>query len=127
MSKDYYETLGVGKSASADEIKVAFRKKAHEHHPDKGGNAEKFKELNEASQVLGNTEKRKQYDQFGPAFQHGQAGGAGGFNPGGGNAGGFSGFQNAGGMNFDFGDLGDMFGGFGYASGRRTVPKHSEA
>jgi molecular chaperone DnaJ len=107
MSKDYYDILGVSKSASADEIKHAFRKKAHEHHPDKGGNAEKFKELNEAYQVLSNADKRKQYDQFGSAFQHGQAGG--GFN----GAGGFSGFQNAGDMNFDFEDLGDMFGGFG--------------
>ncbi|MCX6794558.1 MAG: molecular chaperone DnaJ [Candidatus Falkowbacteria bacterium] len=111
MSKDYYNILGVSKNASPDEIKTAFRKKAHEHHPDKGGNAEKFKEINEANQVLGNTEKRKQYDQFGSAFQNGQAGG-GGFNAGGfGGAGGFSGFQN--GAGFDFEDLGDMFGGFG--------------
>lgn len=106
MAKDYYDILGVAKGANPDEIKTAFRKKAHEHHPDKGGNAEKFKELNEAYQVLGNAEKRKQYDQFGPAFQSGQAGyGAGGFS-------GFSGFQN-GGFNVDFEDLGDMFGGFG--------------
>jgi len=107
MSKDYYEILGVGKNASQDEIKAAFRKKAHEHHPDKGGNAEKFKELNEAHQVLGNPEKRKQYDQFGSAFQNGQAGGAygaGGFS-------GFSGFQNGAGIDFE--DLGEMFGGFG--------------
>jgi len=107
MSKDYYNILGVSKGASQDEIKAAYRKKAHEHHPDKGGDAEKFKELNEAHQVLGNPEKRKQYDQFGSAFQNGQAGGAGGFNAGGG----FSGFQ--GGQDFDFEDLGDMFGGFG--------------
>ncbi|MFA5155027.1 MAG: molecular chaperone DnaJ [Patescibacteria group bacterium] len=109
MSKDYYDILGVKKTATPDEIKSAFRKKAHEHHPDKGGDAEKFKELNEAYQVLGNADKRRQYDQFGPAFQHGQAGGygnAGGFS-------GFSGFQNGAGMNFDFEDLGDMFGGFG--------------
>ncbi|OIO05385.1 molecular chaperone DnaJ [Candidatus Falkowbacteria bacterium CG1_02_37_21] len=109
MSKDYYNTLGVDKSANADEIKAAFRKKAHEHHPDKGGNAEKFKELNEAYQVLGNAEKRKQYDQFGSTFQNGQAGG--GFNGAGGFSG-FSGWQN-GGAGFDFEDLGDMFGGFG--------------
>jgi len=107
MSKDYYDILGVSKSASPDEIRVAFRKKAHEHHPDKGGNAEKFKEINEANQVLGNPEKRKQYDQFGSTFQNGQAGG------GYGGAGGFSGFQNGGGFNMDFEDLGDMFGGFG--------------
>jgi len=105
MSKDYYNILGVNKSASADEIKTAFRKKAHEHHPDKGGDAEKFKEYNEAYQVLGNPDKRKQYDQFGSAFQNGQAGGGG--------YGGFSGFQNGAGMVFNFEDFGDMFGGFG--------------
>jgi len=108
MPKDYYDILGVSKSAGADEIKTAFRKKAHEHHPDKGGNAEKFKELNEAYQVLGNAEKRQRYDQFGHAAFNSGAGGAGGW---GGQ--GFSGFQNGQGMNFDFGDLGDMFGGFG--------------
>jgi molecular chaperone DnaJ len=111
MPKDYYDILGVGKQANAEEIKTAFRKKAHEHHPDKGGNAEKFKELNEAYQVLGNAEKRQRYDQFGAAaFQQG-----GGNTAGGGAWGnqGFSGFQNGEGMNFDFGDLGDVFGGFG--------------
>lgn len=108
MPKDYYELLGVSKSASADEIKTAFRKKAHEHHPDKGGNTEKFKEVNEAYQVLGNAEKRQRYDQFGASAFH-QAGGnnaGGGFNQG------FGGFQN-GGFNMDFEDLSDMFGGFG--------------
>jgi len=107
MPTDYYDILGVSKNASAEEIKTAFRKKAHEHHPDKGGDAENFKKLNEAYQVLGNTEKRQRYDQFGSAAfsQGGFGGGAGGY-------GGFSGFQNSG-MNFDFEDLGDMFGGFG--------------
>jgi molecular chaperone DnaJ len=125
MPKDYYDILGVSKGASADEIKSAFRKKAHEHHPDKGGNAEKFKELNEAYQVLGNAEKRQRYDQFGSAaFNQGGGGyGAGGF---GGQ--GFSGFQN-GGMNFDFEDLGDMFGGFGdifgFGGGRSGAKKSS--
>lgn len=123
MSKDYYNTLGVAKDASPEEIKSAFRKKAHEHHPDKGGNTEKFKELNEAYQVLGNPEKRQQYDQFGSAFQNGQAGGA---NWGG--AGGFGGFQN-GGMNFDFEDLGDMFGGFGdifgFSGGRQNSKRQT--
>ncbi|MCX6795268.1 MAG: molecular chaperone DnaJ [Candidatus Falkowbacteria bacterium] len=103
MSKDYYNTLGVSKGASADEIKTAFRKKAHQHHPDKGGDAEKFKELNEAYQVLSNPEKRQQYDQFGSDFQNGQAGGYGGF--------GGQGF--GGGMNINMDDLGDLFGGFG--------------
>ncbi len=106
MSKDYYDILGVAKSASQDEIKAAFRKKAHEHHPDKGGDAEKFKEYNEAYQILGNPEKRQKYDQFGSAaFQQGGAGGWGGQ--------GFSGFQNGAGMDFDLEDLSEMFGGFG--------------
>ena len=117
MSKDYYKVLGVDKNASQDDIKKAFRKLAHEHHPDKNsGSDEKFKELNEAYQVLGNENKRKQYDQFGSSF--GQSGA--GFNyqdfaRSGGNP--FSGgndFRN-GGVNFDFGgfeDLGDIFGSF---------------
>ena len=126
MSKDYYNTLGVSKSASADEIKTAFRKKAHEHHPDKGGDAEKFKVLNEAYQVLGDAKKRQQYDQYGSAFQNGQAGGAnwGGF---GGQGGGFSGF-NGGGMDFE--DLSEMFGGFGdifgFGGGSRANSKRSQ-
>ncbi|MBN2884633.1 molecular chaperone DnaJ [Patescibacteria group bacterium] len=103
MSKDYYKDLGVNKNASADEIKAAFRKKAHEHHPDKGGNEAKFKEINEAYQVLGNVDKRKQYDQFGSSFQNGQAGGGYGQ--------GFGGFN--GGVNINMDDLGDIFGGFG--------------
>ena len=125
MSKDYYNILGVGKSATPDEIKTAFRKKAHEHHPDKGGDAEKFKELNEAYQVLGDAKKRQQYDQYGSAFQNGQAGGAnyGGF---GGN-GGFSGFQGGG---VDFEDLSEMFGGFGdifgFGGGSRNTSKRAQ-
>ena len=89
MAKDYYQMLGVAKGASQDEVKKAFRKLAHEHHPDKhGGSDAKFKEINEAYQVLGNPEKRKQYDQFGANFE--QAGGApGGFNW---QQGGFGGF-----------------------------------
>ncbi|MEI6836041.1 MAG: molecular chaperone DnaJ [Candidatus Falkowbacteria bacterium] len=118
MSKDYYNILGVAKDASAEEIKTAFRKKAHQHHPDKGGDAEKFKELNEAYQVLGHADKRQQYDQFGSAFQNGQAGGRGGYNPG--NMGGFdfSGFS-GGGVDMDdlFGGFGDIFG---FGGGRNT-------
>lgn len=127
MSKDYYNILGVSKSASPDEIKTAFRKKAHEHHPDKGGDAEKFKELNEAYQVLGNAQKRQQYDQFGSSFQNGQAGGAnyGGF---GGQGAGFSGFQNGGGIDFE--DLSEMFGGFsdifGFGGGSRSNTKRNQ-
>src|SRR3989338_8455421 len=105
MSKDYYSVLGVQKGSSDDELKKAFRKLALEHHPDRGGNAEKFKEINEAYQVLSDPKKRQVYDQYGAeAANQGFQGGAGGF-------GGFG--QNA---NVDFGDLGDMFGemfGFG--------------
>ena len=82
MSKDYYKTLGVDKTASEADIKTAFRKLAHQHHPDKNGNAgngDKFKEINEAYQTLGNKDKRAQYDQFGSAYQ--DMGGAGGGNP----------------------------------------------
>lgn len=131
MSKDYYKILGVEKSAAADEIKKAFRKLAHQYHPDKkGGNEDKFKEVNEAFQILGNEEKRKQYDQFGADFaQQGGFGGGmswedfmkaargGGFSATGGSAFGGGGF-NFGGL--DFGDLfGDMFSAGGGRGGRR--------
>jgi len=76
MQKDYYKILGVEKNATQDEIKKAFYKLAHEHHPDKkGGNEEKFKEINEAYQVLSDKNKRAQYDQFGSGFN--QQGGFG--------------------------------------------------
>ena len=102
--RDYYEVLGVKKDASADEIKKAFRRSAVEHHPDRGGDEAKFKELNEAYEVLKDGEKRKRYDQFG----HAGVGGASG-NPFGGGYGGQG--QN---VNFDFGDLGlgDIFSSF---------------
>lgn len=121
MPKDYYKTLGLEKNASKDDIKKAFRKLAHEHHPDKNkGNAaseQKFKEASEAYSVLSDDNKRAQYDRFGSA---GPAGG--GFNPNAGGFGGFdfSGFQqggngfhfNQGGMEFDLGDIfGEFFGG----------------
>ena len=106
MTKDYYHILGVDRQASQDEIKKAFRKKAQEYHPDKqGGDETKFKEANEAYNVLRDEKKRSQYDQFGQAGPGGMGGGAQGF-------GGFdfSGFQ--GGVEFDVGDIfGEMFGG----------------
>jgi len=110
MSKrDYYEVLGVDKGASADEIKKAFRKAAVKHHPDKeGGDEAKFKEINEAYEVLKDQQKRQRYDQFGHAGVGGNGGQAGG-NP----FEGFGGF-NGQNVNFDFGDggLGDIFGQF---------------
>lgn len=67
QTTDYYKTLGVSRDASADEIKKAFRKLAREHHPDAGGDEAKFKDINEAYEVLSDPEKRKTYDQFGTA------------------------------------------------------------
>ncbi len=88
---DYYKILGVPKNASREEVKRAYRKLAHKYHPDKqGGDEKKFKEINEAYQVLGDERKRSQYDQFGHAFNSGGSG--------------FSGFQD-----FDFSN----FRGFG--------------
>ncbi|MEX2008115.1 MAG: DnaJ C-terminal domain-containing protein [Candidatus Spechtbacterales bacterium] len=78
MAKDYYSILGVPRDASQEDIKKAYRKLAHAHHPDRGGEEAKFKEVNEAYQILGNAKKRTQYDQFGGAFD-GSAGGPGGF------------------------------------------------
>src|SRR6478752_9776011 len=105
MSKrDYYEVLGVSKDASDDELKKAFRKAAVKHHPDKvGGDEAKFKEINEAYEVLKDSSKRQRYDQFGHAGVGGN--GAGG-NPFGGGFGGFGGPGNGQEMHFDFGDLG---------------------
>lgn len=122
MKKDYYEILGVNKSASKDEIKKAFYKLAHKHHPDKkGGDEKKFKEANEAYQVLSDDAKRSKYDQYGAGFENMQ-GGFGGAQQGG--FGGFSGFdfsgfgQNgAGGMEFDLNDIFSEFFGGGSRSG----------
>lgn len=103
-NKDYYKILGVSKDANEAEIKKAFREKAHKFHPDKpSGDEAKFKEINEAYQVLNNPQKRGQYDKFGSDFANSQAGQ------------GFSGWQNASGFgeNMDFEDLGDIFSGMG--------------
>lgn len=106
--RDYYEVLGISKDASDDEIKKAFRRKAVELHPDKeGGDEAKFKEVNEAYEVLKDSSKKQRYDQFGHAGVGGNGGGGG--NP-------FGGFGGQGQeVHFDFGDLGglgDIFGSF---------------
>lgn len=120
MSKrDYYEVLGVSKDASADEIKKAFRRLAVQHHPDKeGGDEAKFKEVNEAYDVLKDTDKRQRYDRFGHAGVGGASGGYGG-NP----FEGFGGFQGQN-INFDFGEgLGDIFSQFFGGGGRNRGPQ----
>ena len=116
--RDYYEVLGVSKTATADEIKKAYRKKAIQYHPDKNPGdkeaEEKFKEAAEAYDVLSDEQKRQRYDQFGHAAFSG-AGGGGGY-------GGFGGFGGGGfSMNMDdiFEHFGDIFGGhFGGRSSR---------
>ena len=112
VKRDYYEVLEVTKTASYEEIKKAYRKKALQYHPDKNPDdkaaEEKFKEAAEAYEVLGNEDKRRRYDQFGHAGMSGQAGGFGG------------------GMSMDdiFSQFGDIFGGHfgfsGFSSGRNT-------
>jgi curved DNA-binding protein len=117
--KDYYKILGVPRDASEEEIKKAFRKLAHAHHPDKkGGDESKFKEASEAYAVLSDKKKRQQYDTFGSAGP-GMGGEQGGFDPSGFGFD-FSGFSNM--QGFDAGDLGDIlssiFGGRRVRRGR---------
>ena len=114
---DYYEILGIPKTASPDEIKRAYRRLALKHHPDRGGDSGEFKKMSEAYQILSDPQRRAQYDRFGKAGVGGQ--GAGGFD--------YSGFSSRGGQaGWDFGDsgtqgfefsfggggLGDIFGDF---------------
>jgi len=119
MAKNYYDILGVEKGANDEEIKKAYRRLAHQHHPDKkGGDEAKFKEINEAYQVLSDKQKRSQYDQFGSSFEGAGAGqGANGF--GGFDFSGFNGGGSANGFNFE-GDLGDLFGDIFGGGGGRT-------
>lgn len=124
MSKDYYETLGVNKGASKDDIKKAFYQLAHKYHPDKkGGNEAKFKEVNQAYQVLSDDTKRSQYDQFGSQFENMGAGHRG--SDASGFSGDFSGGFSSSGADFDFGNLNDIFsdffGGGGMEGGRREA------
>ncbi|MDO8436414.1 MAG: molecular chaperone DnaJ [bacterium] len=125
MAKDYYQILGVSKSASEEEIKKAYRKLAHQYHPDKGGDEKKFKEINEAYQILSDKEKKGQYDQFGNVFE----GSPGGGSAQGGPAGGWDSqwaWGSPGGMEFDFNDLGEMMEemfGFGNPRKRKEVKR----
>lgn len=112
--KDYYKTLGVDRKSNDDEIKKAYRKLALQYHPDRNpddkGSEEKFKEINEAYQVLSDSEKRKRYNQLGASYEH--------YQQRGGSPGGFNwddwatqGAQSGGSVRVEVGDLGDLFGG----------------
>ena len=140
-TNDFYTILGVPRNASQDDIKRAYRKLAHQHHPDKqGGNEAKFKEINEAYQVLSDPKKRSQYDQFGSAFgSQGSQGPFGGFGRGpfGGAQDRFDGFDfsrdfGGAGGGFNIEDLFDLFNGsfggspFGRARGERQGARQAQ-
>lgn len=118
MAKDYYKILGVARNATKEEIKKAYRALAHKFHPDKGGDEARFKEVNEAYQILSDERKRSQYDQFGQVFS--AEGGQGGFQWPGGMRFDFEGFEDVQGRDFDFSDVfEDFFGGLGFGTGTR--------
>lgn len=113
MAKDYYSILGVEKTVSPEELKKAYRKLAHAHHPDKkSGDEAKFKEINEAYSTLSDPEKRRQYDQYGQTFSGGASGGRGQ---------GFGGFDFGGAAGFNFGgaNMEDLFSDLFTGGGRR--------
>ncbi len=117
--KDYYKILGVSRNASPEEIKRAYRKLAHKYHPDKGGDERKFKEINEAYQVLSNKEKRAQYDRFGTTFEGMGSESQRGFDPG-------VFWQDFGtergfGFDLDFEDLFEEFFSFGKRAKKRNI------
>lgn len=123
--------LGIARNATKDDIKKAYRKLAHQYHPDKGGDEARFKEINEAYQTLSDDQKRSQYDQFGSVFEQGGRGGeqgSGGFQwPGGGfrvdfGEGGQTGFGN----DFDISDLFEDFIGMGFGGGGGSRTKAQE-
>lgn len=114
MAKDFYEILGVDRKASKEEIKKAFHKLAHKYHPDKkGGDEAKFKEVNEAYQVLSDDQKRQSYDTYGNAYAGAGGPGAGAYGYGGAGFEGFGGFDGA-----DLGDIFNDFFGGGFSGGQ---------
>jgi len=117
--RDYYEVLGISKKCQCWWDKKSFRRAAVEHHPDRGGDEAKFKEINEAYEVLKDPDKRRRYDQFGHAGVGSSA--ASDDNPFGG------GFGQGQSVNFDFGDLGlgDIFGNF-FGGGGRRQPQQAQ-
>ncbi len=126
MNKDYYQILGVEKQASSEDIKKAYRKLAHKYHPDKhGGDEKKFKEINEAYQILSDEKKRQTYDRFGNAFGDGGAPAWGGQGFGGSPFG-----WNVNVEGFDNSDLSEIFDsifeGFGVRQKRRSYKRGAD-
>jgi len=120
MNKDYYQILGLSRDASSDDIKKAYRKLAHKYHPDKGGDESKFKEINEAYQILSDTDKKNQYDKFGRVSEGGS--GFEGFDFG-------FGFGNRGfgeDLEFDMGDLGEVMEEFFGGGQKQKDPKRGK-